>query len=387
MNKKIILTLIVFVLMVGLSAYLKTYAGTGQSGAGFPWGGSEDSTIGGVIGSIDGNETGLGWISMNSANCDSDSDGITDIGNYPNCPTGLSVTDYGVSIPSADGNLSGYAWSENIGWISFNSDDLTGCPFGACTARRVTTPADHLEGWARIVGIKTEFEAVPSNSGGWLGWIKMKGRTSDGVDYGVVINPDGTTFKKCDNVDKSCAWSDELGWIDFSKAKRVTPTTLKVCQNSCDSGSEILNGSTIAFTTADPPKNLKACYNTDPSCGILSGDVTAIASWNEINGTPDAVSATGTNPKVLIPNSVSAISTDTISVTYNGNVTFAATVTPVKDCYYCDVPAYQCTVHTYSGTSICNNLLGRYNIDDGLVQCQASCVKPPTGTNWREVAP
>src|SRR3989344_3175772 len=53
----------------------------------------------------------IGWISLNSTR-----DG--------------SATSYGVNISPMTGTgiFSGYAWSENIGWISFNQGQLTGCP-------------------------------------------------------------------------------------------------------------------------------------------------------------------------------------------------------------------------------------------------------------------
>src|SRR5690606_12033986 len=50
----------------------------------------------------------IGWISMNGSG-------------------------YGISV-SGSGTLSGYAWSDNIGWISANSADLSGCPSGSCSA-------------------------------------------------------------------------------------------------------------------------------------------------------------------------------------------------------------------------------------------------------------
>ena len=47
----------------------------------------------------------IGWISFNNL-------GLADI------PGGGGSIDYGVNIES-NGNLTGYAWSENIGWINF----------------------------------------------------------------------------------------------------------------------------------------------------------------------------------------------------------------------------------------------------------------------------
>jgi len=61
----------------------------------------------------------IGWISLNSVNCDSDGNHITDAGNYSQCPTGATSVDYGVSISQPNGSFSGYAWSENVGWVSF----------------------------------------------------------------------------------------------------------------------------------------------------------------------------------------------------------------------------------------------------------------------------
>lgn len=52
---------------------------------------------------------GVGWISFNCSNTDS-------------CTT----VDHGVNIDLETGNISGYAWSPNIGWISFNRKTCNG---------------------------------------------------------------------------------------------------------------------------------------------------------------------------------------------------------------------------------------------------------------------
>jgi len=92
----------------------------------------------------------IGWI---SANC-------TDTSI---CGT----SDYGVNI-AGDGTLSGYAWSEHIGWITFNEDDVAGCPSGPCKASvDLSCPAGHcaVSGWARVLAV----------DGDWSGWIKLGG--------------------------------------------------------------------------------------------------------------------------------------------------------------------------------------------------------------------
>ena len=69
-------------------------------------------TKAGSVGNVSGYawSPNIGWLSFN---CD----------NNPPC-----AQNYGVSINPSTGLFSGYAWSPNIGWVSFNKTDLTGCP-------------------------------------------------------------------------------------------------------------------------------------------------------------------------------------------------------------------------------------------------------------------
>jgi prepilin-type N-terminal cleavage/methylation domain-containing protein len=137
-----------------------SYNGTCDAN-GWAWGGGATLPAG---------DTSLGWIKLNGGSL------------------------YGIKIPAQDGSaLSGYAWSENLGWVSFNSSDLGGCPSGTCSAVR---SGNNIVGWARILS---------ANSGGWLGWVKLDG----GALYGVTLT-NGVLGGK--------AWSDELGWIYFSGA-------------------------------------------------------------------------------------------------------------------------------------------------------------------------
>jgi hypothetical protein len=104
----------------------------------------------------------------------------------------FSGSNYGVNIDDS-GNFSGYAWSENIGWISFNPSELAGCPSGTCQAQVNLLNGD-VSGWARAL----------SYGGGWDGWIRLRG-----TNYGVSINTDTGEFS-------GYAWSDMVaGWISF----------------------------------------------------------------------------------------------------------------------------------------------------------------------------
>ena len=157
--------------------------------------------MGEVKAGIDDNVSGyawsenIGWISLNSTNCDSNNDGITDNGNYPQCPVGQTVVSYGVNINS-DGTFSGYAWSENIGWIDF----APAGPYPTAPDYPVKVTGNQLFGWARALAPVGDPEA-----GGWSGWIKLRG-----TNYGVSIN---------NNDFSDWAWSDMvIGWISFNSA-------------------------------------------------------------------------------------------------------------------------------------------------------------------------
>ena len=121
----------------------------------------------------------IGWISFNSA-----SDG--------------SSIDYGVNVDQATGKLSGYAWSENIGWISFNRADTGAppsndpCPDGSCIAK---VSSSYIKGWARVL----------SYNGGWDGWIRF--------DHGKSNEP----YMDANGDWHGWAWgSDVVGWISFN---------------------------------------------------------------------------------------------------------------------------------------------------------------------------
>ena len=147
----------------------------------------------------------IGWVSFN----------CTD--------TGDCSPDYGVSVdddPSTGtGLLSGYAWSDTIGWISFgdydgdgdidSSDINGGCPSGSpCEARLGGVNPNEVRGWARALA------ADPAQ--GWDGWISLDCATAGACNGGATQY--GVTFDGTDFHDY--AWgSDVVGWISFNCAE------------------------------------------------------------------------------------------------------------------------------------------------------------------------
>jgi len=123
---------------------------------------------------------------------------------------------YGVDIDYGDHmccpcneDLFGYAWSENIGWITFNDAELAGCPYGTCgfwIGGLPDDPVRPLKGWARACYV---FESgcsgpLDPQRGNDEGWIKF-----DGPDYQVNYHADIDQFK-------GWAWSSDFGWISFN---------------------------------------------------------------------------------------------------------------------------------------------------------------------------
>lgn len=112
-----------------------------------------------------------------------------------NCTDADCAYNYGVNIDPATGLFSGYAWSENLGWISFNSTDLAGCPDGNCAAK-INAQNKEISGWAKII----------SNNG----WMKLRGADNQGNAYGLFWN---NTTQELEGF----AWSsDDLGWLSFN---------------------------------------------------------------------------------------------------------------------------------------------------------------------------
>jgi len=124
----------------------------------------------------------IGWVSFNCTNQGS-----------------CASFDYGVDIEEGTGDLSGHAWSENIGWITFNEADLSGCPSGPCKASVDLSCPDHhcsVSGWAK----------AQISEEGWTGWIRLKD-----TDYEVWIDPDESLSEF-----RGWAWSNDFGWLDFN---------------------------------------------------------------------------------------------------------------------------------------------------------------------------
>lgn len=125
----------------------------------------------------------IGWVSFNST-------------------TGGGAN-HGVNA-NANGLMSGYAWSPNVGWISFNSSDLAGCPSGSCSAN-FNSQTGAVSGWARAIA----GNGSSVQTGGWGGWIQLSGPSygvsASGCQWGGYAWGGGPSLE-----------SGVIGWLSFS---------------------------------------------------------------------------------------------------------------------------------------------------------------------------
>jgi len=166
----------------------------------------------------------IGWISFNCSNTSS-----------------CGISNYGLTI-AADGTVSGYAWSDNIGWVSANSADVVGCPSAPCTPK-ISVTNGTATGWLK---------ALAGGVGGWDGWISLSG-----PGYGPVLSA-SSTFS-------GYAWgSDVVGWVSWNCSDTsicgTSPYKVTTVYQPCVPNSNVcLDGVTLRHYNAD-------CSYSDAAC-------------------------------------------------------------------------------------------------------------------------
>ncbi len=246
----------------------------------------------------------IGWISLNCS-------------NTATCAT----SNYGLAI-DASGVLSGYAWSEHVGWISANAANLTGCPSGTCNARMDELA---LKGWMKVVN------ASDAQSGGWDGFISLSGTSPT---YGPTLA--GGTFS-------GYAWGDmTVGWISFNAGTSYTPaetTWLPVCattfvctddthyQSSCTNApiEQCATGFICSAGACVVPPAPFASPGDELAVSptlIASGD-TVTVSWNVQNA--DNCTVTENNPSITDAWNGIAMSTTSSPLTRSTTYTLQCT--------------------------------------------------------------
>lgn len=148
----------------------------------------------------------IGWISLNCTNLDT-------------CAT----SNYGVTLDDKPGDsgtaiMSGYAWSETVGWICFGSTCTGNTPEGTASYAEFRDvnegKTNQMWGWAKVVSLNSE------------GWISLNCDKDTGVDactdsnYYVMLDPLTGIFGTTNPLDH-WAWGSNtdnvgVGWVDMS---------------------------------------------------------------------------------------------------------------------------------------------------------------------------
>lgn len=206
----------------------------------------------------------VGWISFNS-----DNEG--------------RGADYGVNLDLATGKFSGYAWSSNIGWITFNFPiDEPNFPNEPKKPAQLNLSTNNAEGWARAY---LPVSQGGISDGGWDGWIKMSGIATDNSSYGVKKNGDKL---------EGYAWGGAIiGWINFYDVKinSVSPSTLDVslAADTNYAAQPPLNGvdltAGVVGSATGPITYAFYCNRSDTGTDIASGWAVKFDSVSEASKT------------------------------------------------------------------------------------------------------
>ncbi len=162
---------------------------------------------------------GLGWLSFN---CTSGG----------NCAT----TDYGVDIDKITGELVGYAWSPNYGWLKFGG--LDGFPVGDGTTSSnasIDLATGKVSGWVRFcAGADNPITCKGSSNlnilknGGWDGWVSLRG-----TGYGVTFTTADGTFETPGTL-SGWAWGGDdsgrnlVGWLSFHDVRYLVAPSVSI---------------------------------------------------------------------------------------------------------------------------------------------------------------
>lgn len=291
---------------------------------------------------------------------------VSALGSIVPLPAGDEVTAQTAS--STDIDLFGYAWSSNIGWISFkgnnygvklkadgtlyghawaNPRDTTGpdgnpnynnigwidfdppAPYpagGPNHGAKIDSNSGNLIGWARAVTPATN----PSGSAGWDGWIKMSGNKQDGTPWD---NGGRTNVIDGHKSLVGFAWGDEVvGWISLAPGYTTPgcPTCPPVIPpGDCDPTKQVC---------IDNPNNDALSINCYSDAPFVAGDYyvartgsQAVVEWTAevLSGTPNYEYewiGDGISPNPTIVPSTSSAS-NVITATYNATGTMHMKVT------------------------------------------------------------
>jgi len=205
----------------------------------------------------------IGWISFNKDTCPIDNNSTGGGGSF----------DYGVNI-DASGNLSGYAWSENIGWIKF--DPVGPYPAAPDYSAKATMSGSYpVTGWARACSVFDDLNTcsgtLNSNRGGWDGWINLYNISID-----IDVNP--AQFHNWAWGSDDTSGEAVIGWGTFNCFEGGA-TNENICPTT--------NYKVVTTFSFDRPPQIESMGRTSNYC-TAPGAGTVSFSWTYIGENPES---------------------------------------------------------------------------------------------------
>lgn len=146
-----------------------------------------------------------------------------------NADTGGGSVDYGGNILESD-DVSGYAWqagtegeSGGLGWVKFDASPYGGesyptCPIGICPngspnySTQINWETGKITGWARFCSGTANGDCNSASRSDWDGWVLLGPINIGGQDYGLSVNENVTPTE----ITGWAYASEPVGWISFN---------------------------------------------------------------------------------------------------------------------------------------------------------------------------
>lgn len=198
---------------------------------------------------------------------------------------------YGVDINETSGDVSGYAWSDAVGWINFD-----GVTYNPATGE--------LSGNADVTGITSQ---------GGNGQLSMRGDCTPSCGgYGVSINPVTKVFAGYGWNDllgwvwfessfsqirqdatsspsvSGYAWNDNIGWINMSNEPALPPDTCAASLHNTCLWAWNDNIGWITHNSVDNPTAPEYGVDIDENTGAVTGH-----AWSDTGGWIDFAPTSG----------------------------------------------------------------------------------------------
>lgn len=361
LKQKIGIATFIFFSIYSIFYYNLVSSGSNDNVSGYAWGGDwVDLNINGSQNPPEETEGGVGWISFNCLK-EPGTCGIAE--------------NYGVNINPTTFDVTGYAWSNNFGWIKFGG--LSGFPVGNATvssnAKFVGTYNagvfnGYLTGWARFCSPAANPDSclgtlTSDKNGGWDGWISLKGKTTANVDYGVNVNNNifsGYAFGGSNGtniVTGTALNNNNVGWISFAG----TNYDVRVTANA-----------TVLDFYASPSPAFAPNFTTTLTWKSLNPNIT-------FNSCVLSGGTTGTYTSPAIPNSKPNVSVATNPTSFTLTCTDASSNQYVSTI---SVPRLQEEKLTLRNSTVQGGLTTLSWNAVGLNTCVATTVNPSSGLNW-----